>query len=438
MINNILSPKRIVFVLTLISIYLFLFASVTQSEEPELKEEFVYELYLWNGKTYNYTFCPYEIDDIYIIAEKPSVFTLKKTDVYYWPITNEYRANWFEKNELLEGTLQIMQGDKVIDEYEITKYCFQQPSGTYTDEKILLTGEEAQEVYNGYKKTKDNYEGLVKNYYEKVEEYEEIMNELAEEKRGEIKRSDIPEYPEYPVAPREFVTEPKMAFILNVEEGIYKVRFRDKDDNVVSNTEKRLIVFGERREGITYKILNEEKWTYPELSNEKEDILYIKGKQTVFLQPFTAVEYPEKGYNKLTKLNNINTEELSQRNWQWIQLNKQSGVTVQLIKDDNVVEEINEKPYYVKQLPGYVLGYEIIEYDENMDKKPSFWAYKLDLKMIEKGYKIRLVDSKGDVLSGSGRKIRSVKGYNIVYLFIFSFIPLVCGLIVYIKTRKKK
>ena len=54
-----------------------------------LRREFVYGLTLFDGGQYQGTFCPEEIGTIYLVAGVASVFSPRRTDVYYWPLTKE-------------------------------------------------------------------------------------------------------------------------------------------------------------------------------------------------------------------------------------------------------------------------------------------------------------------------------------------------------------
>ena len=48
--------------------------------------------------------------------------------IYYWPLTNRYLADWESKNQLVSGTLEILDGNKLISTIELDKYLVQYDS----------------------------------------------------------------------------------------------------------------------------------------------------------------------------------------------------------------------------------------------------------------------------------------------------------------------
>ena len=50
---------------------------------------------------------PKGIDRIYLLANTNNVLNALETEVYFWPITNEYMANWFESKEVIGAKLEF-------------------------------------------------------------------------------------------------------------------------------------------------------------------------------------------------------------------------------------------------------------------------------------------------------------------------------------------
>ena len=50
---------------------------------------------------------PTETDTIYLLADVSNVLSPRETFVFYWPLDNEYKADWLKGDQLLTGTLQI-------------------------------------------------------------------------------------------------------------------------------------------------------------------------------------------------------------------------------------------------------------------------------------------------------------------------------------------
>ena len=119
-------------------------------------------------------------------------------------------------------------------------------------------------------------------------------------------------------------------------------------------------------------------------------------------------------------------------------INEVPDTKVQVLKAGEVIQEVTTKPYYVKQTPGYALGYDIVEFDpnaeENYGRQPSFEAVKLELE--PGSYQIRVVDSSGQVVKGSVRDIRSVNAVPDWQLYLISLLPLMVGVIVAVRRRR--
>ncbi len=78
---------------------------VARADEPAHQRQFVYALNVFDGVTYDTSFVPGTVDTIYVMADHDSVVDPKLTEVYFWPITNDYRPDWSSLNQLVPGTL---------------------------------------------------------------------------------------------------------------------------------------------------------------------------------------------------------------------------------------------------------------------------------------------------------------------------------------------
>ncbi|HAJ06091.1 MAG TPA: hypothetical protein DCL76_06010, partial [Chloroflexi bacterium] len=74
-------------------------ASVTAETDSERREEFVYGVNAYNGTIYQGTFYPPSVDTVYILADRVSMISPRKTLIYYWAVTNEYKADFDSMNE---------------------------------------------------------------------------------------------------------------------------------------------------------------------------------------------------------------------------------------------------------------------------------------------------------------------------------------------------
>jgi hypothetical protein len=419
-------------------------AAGVQAAPPQREKQVVYGITPWTGKEYGGTFAPKRIDKIYLLAGADNVINTLETEVYFWPITNEYMANWFESREVVEGKLQILQDGKEIRVLERQPYAHFYPDGFYAGVSEILVGDAAEKKFQEYRDAIEGYWQAVNDYRQAYAEYEQRMAEILEEvsQTGKTYTEDeLPKPPEQPSPPIWYVTEATEAFIVNLPVGEYVIRTIDDQGRAVDGTEKKLKVFDKRRTGVGYQIIPESKWTRPVQSDDASQILYLEGTRTMYLKAFRESEYNQHDYLKMTSLEQPLAGAGATSAYMWVHETEVPNDTkVQILQGGKVVMEAEYKPYYVKQTPGYALGYEIVEFDPEADefagRRPSFEAVKLEL---EPGtYEIRAVDSSGRVLEGSVRDIRSVNVVPMWQLYVLSLLPLLVGLVVVVRRRRTR
>src|SRR5690606_29024145 len=97
--------------------------------QPVMEEQFVYSVSPWTGQEYAGTFAARQARTVYLMADFTSIVNSQRTKVYYWPITGEYMADWFDMREDVPGTLEILQNGKVVQSFEKTLYSYYFPAG---------------------------------------------------------------------------------------------------------------------------------------------------------------------------------------------------------------------------------------------------------------------------------------------------------------------
>ncbi|HHY46827.1 MAG TPA: hypothetical protein GX506_05945 [Firmicutes bacterium] len=423
---------------------------VSAAEPPKVRER-VYGLQLWDGKTYQSTFCPGSINEVYMLSGVDNIVTPLVTDVYYWPITQEYMGDWFGYRKELKGTLEIWQGSKKVASLSPVKYVLVYPQGPYSDEVELEVGYMAEQKYKEYKNMVDKYYKEVFEYYSAQSEYEKKLSEFLKDPK---KFGKPPVAPAQPIPPREYVTEPQEAMIVNLPPGRYEMQFIEhlesaagskpgeakdgKEPEPRGSLSKKLIVFSPRRRGIGYEIIPEEKWTMPSNSDEPRETLYMEGKRVIFLKAFDESEYNSKGYRRLRELQKPFAGRGLENQYEWIHhTDRTSDVELQIVEGGRVLKTVKPKPYRVVQTPGYSLGYKIVEYDPEKDKgrEPSFEAFKVEVD-ARSGMEIRLVDKQGKIIPESIRMIRVVNRAGSVFAFLVGAVPLLFGIAVVVTRRR--
>ncbi len=390
------------------------------------EEEIVYNLDLFSGN--NYTpgvFSPLKAKTIYIVSDVNNVFSPEITKVYFWPVTGEYVADWFALDKYIGKTLEILKNDKVFLSLKKRKYSLAYSEGNYT----LLVGKEATQSYENYKNAKE----MSSRYWKDYIDYQQKLAEYQRKKAEGEKNLKEPEPPKEPEKSKAEIPEPVDAFILNLKEGKYKIRVRDDKGEIIEGTEKNLVVFS-GKQAVGYQIIRKNNW--PERCDNPLVTIYLAGKDILYFTPVRETGYDNFYYSKLL---NPQTIKGVKGAWSWVYLEPTKNLTLSFSKSKEVLKKIESFKYYVDLIPGHALGFNIVKYDEESPPEGSptqLMAYKLELK--EKGgYKIKLADSTGEVVSGSERDIRMVREENTWIIYLPALISLPFGLFIFIVRRRE-
>lgn len=398
----------------------------------------VYAVAPWTGKEFGGTFVPAPVDTLYLLASERHILDVLETDVYYWPITQEYMADWMGYRRAVAGRLEVLQGYRVVATFQRTPYTFLYPEGYFGGKVELKVGDEARQAYEGYQKLINDYYDRVDAYRKAEEAWQQRMARILEEARRTGKPADpasLPETPRPPEPPRLLVTQPAEGFVVDLPVGEYTVRLVDEAGKEVEGTRKRLVAFAPRRRGVGYQIMPESKWTMPVESGDPTDALYVSTEATFFLKSFEASEFNRHAYSRMLESAKPLAGSGQRSAWQWVLGQELQGVTLQVLQGDRVVATAEPRAYYVQQTPGYALGYRIVDFDpskpEFQGRQPSFTAFKVSLQVRPGAlYELRLVDARGRVVPNSQRSVRAIRGEPTWPLYVWPGVPLVVGAIV--------
>ena len=414
------------------------------AQAPVMEEQLVYRLRSFNGKGYQNSFCPASEDTIYIIAGSDNVLQSRMTLVYYWPMTGRFEAGFKTLNEPVDGILELLQDEKVIERLQLRNYTFSVGKGWYAENSEIVLDEPAMRRYEQYQLALKNYTEKLKNYRAQKEAYHRQMEEFFVGTRrpqlpGAKETHDppvrIPKEPEFPAAPESYVQQPEHAFVINLPAGKHRVRLRAPDGTVVEGSEKWLVSFTHRRSGqIGYEIISATRWTMPEISSDPGDIIYLEGKHTLYFRPYSQTEYNHLYYSKLLDPQNDGFADM----WRWVNIKQIEKGQIQFVKNGQLAARIEERPYHVQQIPGPELGYRIIEFDQDKsgDRKPNLVGYKADLQLEKGSYYIQLVSEAGKTIAGSTRELRAIEAADTWKLYLAAVIlPLMVWLPAFIWRR---
>jgi len=427
------------FILLVVLFGLLLVSGALGAQETPFKEQLVYSLTSFNGSTFSKSFCPQSEDTIYLIANQNSVVSPTKTIVYYWPITRRYMAGFSTLNEKITGKLEILQNGKVIATQEEQKYILYYPKGYWSEKAIMYLDAEADTYYKKYKEAVDAFNQKLREYYQAMERYREALNKFFEEVRRRREAGEegplnipIPKEPQPPAFVDFYASDPASGFILNLPPGKYEIRLRRDDGTIFEGSEKKVVVFTSRRKGgVGYEIIPGNRWTKKENCDDPSWIIHAVGKNELYFNPYKQEEYNELYYNKLVDPQEIGRIE----RFRWVHIDPVEGVNLLFGRGKEILQNVEKAPYFVKQIPGPELGYEIIPYDEELQKKgykPTFESYKVSLSpnLPKTDYQVSVVaQSSGTPEAKSERTIRLLKKENAPYIYIAAFIPLVVGIV---------
>lgn len=406
--------------------------SVWAQEDDELS--FVYGTNHFDGAIFSSTFIPPSVDTVYLLANHTSILASRLTDIYYWPITNEYKADWDTANIIVEGELEIFQGDAVIETIPMTEYVIQYDGLDRINTTRLYTDEEAVAARNNFEDQQVQYREDLYHYYEELNEYrEEFQAALSDLQAGIISEEELPVAPDPLADLTLFSTDLLWGFPVNLPVGHYQIRVRTNEGEIIQDSVKDLTVFEHINEGIGYEVFSEERWSDPESSKDVNSVIYTLKDQTLYLEP-----YHQKQYNQLyyTRMNSPQDNTSRSDRMIWISHKPADGVILKKQGNSGSLQ-IKLKDYFVQQIAGSRLGYEIKTFDPETMTQPSFRAFKIDLSDMPDVFNLQLMDQDVDLIDGSKREVHVLKTNNIKWIYGLAGLPFALGLyMIYLRKRK--
>jgi hypothetical protein len=387
------------------------------------------------------TFAPPSADAIFLLADGTSVISPRFTEIYFWPITNEFRADWSALNELVPGVLEVVSNGRLVAELAPTDYTilFSQDETTTTAE--LFLGQAAIDAEANFRARQKAFNEASAEYQRAERAWLDAVNEAnARQQAGEP--VTVPPEPAMPEPIGIFSNGLNQGIPIDLDPGQYDIRLRDSNGDVVPGSERTLTVFTSRRTGVGYTVVPETRWTTPLDSPAPSDVIFGAADSTLYLEPHLAREYPARDW-ALLQVPQAPQGDVG--GWQWVQGERIEDQRLEIVSGEGVVDQRSLTPYNVRQVPGSQLGYEVISIDpstsatpETADSgPPDFEAYPIHLGATGEQYQIRLTSQEGEIMPGSTRLVRVPENPPITRLFVFSVLPLVVGAIVITRRRRE-
>lgn len=404
------------------TLLLLLVLSVRAGADVPLRvEQLIYSLTSFNGSDYSSTFALQTAGTIYLLAGTDNLLSVRKTLVYWWPITAEWKTETDSLNQPFTGSLELRGPGGSVRTIPLQRATyFSIPSAAGQQWKVL-SGPDSDREFARAKKLSEDYFAAVTDYQKKVQEYdaqvEALGARISELKKQGRDASEIAARlsalvrPAAPPAPDAYVVAPEQVqdvFIVNLAPGEYSVRLLNPDGSTMEGSDKRIIAYSRRRTGgIGYEVIPSDKWTRPEESKTPASVLYVNGTTDLYLRPFFEDEVNDLFYEKTVSNQSAGNPSL----YKWVRLEQVPGATIEAASPGKETVTLAEHSFLVTQSTGSGLGYTIAPYDPKTaapDQSPSIVAFSVSVEKGGRITRLRTLDSGGHPISGSERQIRIV------------------------------
>ncbi|MDF3016761.1 MAG: hypothetical protein K0R44_1986 [Thermomicrobiales bacterium] len=382
----------------------------TMAQTTDGERAFVYGINAAIPGNFVGTFAPPSADAIFLLADGTSVISPRFTEIYFWPITNEFRADWSALNEPVPGVLEVVSNGRLVAELTPTDYTilFSQEETTTTAE--LFLGQGAIDAEANFRARQEAFNEASAEYQRAERAWLDAVAEAnARQQAGETVA--LPPAPVIPEPIGIFSNGLNQGIPIDLDPGQYDIWLRDANGDVVPGSERTLTVFAARRTGVGYTVVPETRWTTPLDSPAPSDVIVGAADSTLYLEPHLTREYPAREW---ALLQDPQAPQGDVGGWQWVQGERLEDQRLEIVAGEDVVDQRSLTPYNVRQVPGSQLGYEVIAIDPSTSatpetsesESPDFEAYPIHLGATGEQYQIRLASREGEIMPGSTRLVR--------------------------------
>jgi len=407
---------------------------------PQKQEQVVYSVLTYDGAALQSTFATEHSDTIYLLAGVDSFVSVWKTFVYYWPLAREWKTDSDTLNEQLTGSLVISGGQhRVLLPVDYTYRSTTSPYGisweSYTDEQARQEASEYQSASDALARATIAYTNTENRLNAERGRLINVIRSLVRAGKTAEAQREVTQYNSLvePVAPAQLGYEVRplqKAFDVNLPPGTYSMRLGDRSGGTLEGSEKRLVVFSPPSAGVTgYDIIPGDRWTRPQESSSVVDALYVSGTSDLYLRPFEETELNDLDYSRMVDNQSLGSPRL----FRWVRT-RQIQSSVLHVRSEGAGSRsaeapstVLEQPYFVHQVPGSSLGYQIVPFDQNQPDQqghdPSLVAFHLPSGSGHLRFYLSRPD--GTPYPGSEREVRVLRqdrhGNG---LFLLALVPL--------------
>jgi len=406
------------------------------AQTPEKQRAFVYGINAAFDTGFIGTFAPPVAPAIYLLAGQTSIVSPRTTEIYFWPITNEYQVDWNLVNETVPGKLEILRRDQLLTSIDSTKYSIQYaPQGIDTDARLYL-GAEAEQAQAQFRAKQDAYQRALTAYDEAQRKWLAAVDD-ANAKHAAGQEVTIPPEPKQPAPIDVFSNGLNDGFPVILEPGTYQMQLRSPDGTIVPESRRDLVVFTPRRTAVGYTVVPETRWTTPERVDDLSDIIVGEPGSNLYLEPHVTREYPARAY---ALLQDPQAQDTQTSEWMWVAGEALTDGQLEVVVGDQVAERHALTPYRVTQVPGGALGYQVQTYTPgpgSTQRGPDFQGYPIQVDAARPSYSVRLVSAQGTVMEGSTRQVQAPSRVALARLLLLPAVPLVIGAFIVTGRRRR-
>lgn len=149
------------------------------AETPVRAEQPIWSILAFNGADYSPTFAIASSDTIYLLAGVDNFLSARKTFVYWWPITSEWKTDTDALNILFPGTLELIDGAGKMTSLQMQQYTYFNVRGEYELNWKVAVGDAAAAEMKRYADSTDAYMKAVEEYRRKNQDYDARIQDLG-------------------------------------------------------------------------------------------------------------------------------------------------------------------------------------------------------------------------------------------------------------------
>ena len=428
-------------------------AAAASGEVRDREEQLIYSLTVFNGTGYSSTFGAESSGTLYLLADADNFVTLRKTFVYYRPADAALKTDAALLDAVVEGVLEISgsAGDSQSLPMEDYTYYYYRPGSEAAAAWRTTAGPEAHRVYLDYTEKVRRFREGMDDYRLDRATYDYVTGELerrireTEEAGGDVTRLEQVlrglDAPARPAFPEEYAVRPvrvDRAFIVNLPAGRYRARLVGRGGRILEGSEKTIVAFGRLGEPtVGYEVIPGDRWTRPVESRSSGSVIYVDGSSDLYLVASYQHEFTDLFYEKLIRNDARGSPGMRRR----VSFQVIPGVRLALLSRGGVTASIGTLPYFVEQERAGSHGYRIVPFDvegAHVNRAPSFEAFHLAPDRYGARIRVALVDSRGEVIDTSMRRIRLLDGDpSVGALAALAFLPLAAGAGVGLARRRR-